>query len=288
MRVALKNLTEIASRHIKCFDLHEEFGLAYLVDEDDTATLYLNDRECRSWLKGDYPYLEHVRWFGQNAVIAWYRDQWEAVIISDKTWKKLTIGSPHCLLLSENYIFVSYYEEGVRSPSDLLYLHHVVCAFTREGAFKLGLEDLMTANNFRDSFIEIEAGYAFDDHLVFVTCCLPDGIWILNVPEKRLRRILVPFSTVALAVVTGNAKKAYAIYDNRPLLYYHKDLPAFEFAVFDLKSETSSKEDFAVIEKPLIEADFETSALNFQANSTGKIIATDGVKAALLEFSEAA
>jgi hypothetical protein len=288
MKAALKNLTEIDSHHVKCFDLHEELGLAYLAEHGETTTLYLNHRASRSWLKGDYPHLEHVRWFELDSVIAWYRDESEAVIISGKSWRKLAIGSPHRLLLSKNYIFVSYYEEGVRSRSDLLYLHHVVCTFTREGAFALGLEDLMIPSGFRDSFIEIEAGYTFGDHLAFVTCCLPDAIWILDVPKKHLRRIAVPFPTVALDVITGDAKRAYAIYDNRGLLYAYPSLPSFEFAVFDLESEISSKQNFAVIEKPLIEAGFEMSAIKFQPNSTGKIIVSDGMKAALLEFSEAA
>jgi hypothetical protein len=287
MKVTLKSLTEIASRHVKCFDLHEELGLAYLVEDAGTTTLYLNDQACRSWLKADYPYLEHIRWFDPDTIIGWFRDEWEAVVISGKVWKKLTIGSPHRLFLSNNYIFVSYYEEGVRSPSDLLYLHHVVCAFTREGTFELGLEDLMTANRFRDFFIEIEAGYVFGGRLDYVTCN-PDCLWLLNAPEKNLRRIPIPFSAVGLHVITGDGRRAYAIYDNHPLLYAYPDLVPFEFAVLDLDSETASKQDFAVIEDALKEAGFEMSALKFQSNSTGKIIATDGLKAALLEFSEAA
>ncbi|MGB6176892.1 MAG: hypothetical protein WBF43_11295 [Methylocella sp.] len=286
MKFALKCATEIASRHIKCFDLHEEFGLAYLAEHGDTITLYLNDRASRSWLKGDYPYLEHVRWFEPDAVIAWYRDEVEAVVISDKSWRKFAIGSPHHLLLSKNYIFVSYYEEGVRSPSDLLYLHHVVCAFTREGAFALGLEDVMTPSGFRDFFIEIEAGYTLDDLLAFITCN-PDCIWILDVPQKHLRRIAVPFSTVAVRVMSGDDKMAFGIFDHRGILYAYPNLPAFELAVFDLESEISSKQDFATIEKPLMDAGFQMSGIQFQSNSTGKIIVSDGVKAAFLEFSEA-
>jgi hypothetical protein len=286
MKAALTNMTNFPSRQVKCFDLHEEFGLTYFVEQGDTVTLYFNDRACRSWLKGGYPFLEHVRWLESDEVIAWFRDGAEAVVISEKSWKKLAIGSPYHLFLSQNYIFVGYFEEGVRSQSDLLYLHHVICAFTREGAFEVGLEDLMTANKFTDSFIEIEAGYAFEDRLTFITCCLPDAIWILDVPKKSLRRISVPFSTVALHVVAGDGKHAYAIYDNRPLLRYHPDWPAFEFAVFDLEAETSSKCDFAPVEAALTAAGFEMAAIKFQPNAMGRIIVSDSKKAALLEFCE--
>jgi hypothetical protein len=286
MKVALTNMTNFPSRQVKCFDLHEEFGLAYFVEQGDTVTLYFNDRACRLWLKGGYPFLEHVRWLESDEVIAWWREGWEAVVISDTAWKKLGIGSPYRLLLSKRYIFVGYWEQGVRSQSDLLYLHHVVCAFSREGAFELGLEDLMTANNFRDSSIEIQAGYAFEDRLTFITCCVQDCIWILDVPKKTLRRIPVPFSTVALHLVTGDAKRAYGIYDNRPLLYYHPDWPAFECATFDFETEKSSKCGFAPVEAVLTAAGFEMAEIKFQPNATGRIIVSDSKKAALLEFCE--
>ncbi|MGH6857490.1 MAG: hypothetical protein ACRECP_07610 [Methylocella sp.] len=288
MKVAVTNLTRLASRHPKCVDLHEEFGLACLVEHGDATTLYLNDRECRSWPRKDHPRLQDIRWFEPDQVIAWLEEDFEALMISAADWRKFSIGSPDKLFLSKNYIFVSYYEGGVRSQSDLLYLHHVVCAFAREGSLALGLEDLMTPSGFRDSFIEIEAGYAFEDRLTFITSSVQDCIWNLDVPKKHLRRIPVPFSTVGLGILSGDDKKACGVFDHRRILYAYPDLPAFEFAVFNLESETSSKQDFATIEKPLIEAGFEMSAIQFQPNSSGKIIVSDGMKAALLEFSEAA
>ena len=49
LQVELKKLIDLQCRGATVFDLHEEFGLAYLVEHDKTMTLYLNDLRCRSW-----------------------------------------------------------------------------------------------------------------------------------------------------------------------------------------------------------------------------------------------
>jgi hypothetical protein len=77
--------------------------------------------------------------------------------------------------------------------------------------------------------------------------------------------------------LTGGAKKAYAIYDQRPLLQHYAGRPPFELAIFDRLSKTSSKQDFAPVEAALIAACF--------AMSENRVIVSDGKKAALLEFS---
>jgi len=86
-------------------------------------------------------------------------------------------------------------------------------------------------------------------------------------------------------VLTGDDKTAYALFDHRSLLRHYPDRPPFELAVFDLLSETSSKQDFAPVEAALTPAGFEMSEIKFQPSSTGKNIVSDGKKAALLEFS---
>jgi hypothetical protein len=95
----------------------------------------------------------------------------------------------------------------------------------------------------------------------------------------------VPFEVVGIKVLTGDDKTAYAIFDHRGLLNAYPHLPPFELAVFDLLSETSSKQDFALIETELMASGFEMSEIKFRPSSTGRIIVSDGKKAALLEFS---
>ena len=83
----------------------------------------------------------------------------------------------------------------------------------------------------------------------------------------------------------GDAKKAYAIYDHRRLIQHYPELPLFQLAVFDLVSETSAKCDFAPVEAALTATGFAMTGIEFLPNSTGRIIVSDGKKAALLEFS---
>jgi hypothetical protein len=84
--------------------------------------------------------------------------------------------------------------------------------------------------------------------------------------------------------LSGDEKTAYAIYDNRRLIQHEPDLPPFELAIFDLVSETSSKQDFAPVEAALTAAGFKMSEIKFRPNATGKIIVSDSKKAALLEL----
>ena len=62
-------------------------------------------------------------------------------------------------------------------------------------------------------------------------------------------------------------------------------MPPFEIAVFDFLSETSSKQDFFVIETELLASSLKMSEIKFQPSSMGEIIVSDGKMAALLEFS---
>jgi hypothetical protein len=55
MKIQVTNVTELPASDLVCFDLHEEFGLAYLVEKDGAATLFLNEKQCWFWPKADYP-----------------------------------------------------------------------------------------------------------------------------------------------------------------------------------------------------------------------------------------
>jgi len=103
-----------------------------------------------------------------------------------------------------------------------------------------------------------------------------DYLWILDPCSKSCKRFHVPFETTLIDVLSGDDKHAVAI------LNYSAP---FELAIFDLVSETSAVSDFAPVEMALTAAGFEMSEIKFQSSSTGKIIVSDGKKAALLEFS---
>ena len=48
MQIKLKNITGIASPKVEQLDLHEEFGMACLVEAGERVTLTLNQTACRS------------------------------------------------------------------------------------------------------------------------------------------------------------------------------------------------------------------------------------------------
>jgi hypothetical protein len=121
--------------------------------------------------------------------------------------------------------------------------------------------------------------------LIFVTSA-PSWLWDLDTQRLILKRVFIPFSTVALLALAGDEKKAFGILDNRSLQSYYPDLVPFEFAVFDLQAETATRQDFAPIEKELVTSGFKMETLKLQPSSTGKVIVSDGEKAAFLEFSD--
>ncbi len=151
------------------------------------------------------------------------------------------------------------------------------------GRSNSGLETLWTN---RDSweFSELEAGYVFDDKFAFIAYAC-ELFWVLDFPKRSWRKFPVPVSLWSADVLTGDDKAAYAIFDHRTLLSAYPDRPPFELAVFDLVAETAWMQDFAPVENALIASGFEMSDIKLQPNATGRIIVSDGRKAALLEFS---
>ncbi|MGH6799922.1 MAG: hypothetical protein ACRECZ_00660, partial [Methylocella sp.] len=158
LRVELNNLIELRRPGVTAFDLHEKFGLACLVEDDENVTLFLNDLRCRSWSRDDHPFVHAVRWFGEHQVIAW-RGEFQAAVISTNSWDLVSIGRPERILLSKNHIFVGYGDEstiGAR-PGELEF--NVVAVFSRDGEFQFGLHDIFTKENYKGTIIELNAGY---------------------------------------------------------------------------------------------------------------------------------
>jgi hypothetical protein len=283
MQIKLTNITGIASPKVEHFDLHEEFGSACLVETGERVTLYFNGIACRSWLKREHPHIENVKWVDVNTVILYY-DGIGAAIVSMESWNNIKLYAVDKLFVSNSYIFVSYDEETLYSFRHDELESNIVSIFSRDGAFELGIGALMDKDRDSWQFDELEAGYIFDDKFAFIAYA-SELFWVLDVSKRSWRKFRVPFETVGIRVLTGDDKIAYAIFDHRGLLSAYPDLPPFEFAVFDLLSETSSKQGFAPVEAALTTAGFEMSEIKFQPSSTGRIIVSDGKKAALLEMS---
>ncbi|MGH6839418.1 MAG: hypothetical protein ACREDT_11585 [Methylocella sp.] len=284
MRIELKILTGIASLMAGHFDLHEEFGAACLVEAGERVTLYLNQVECRSWLKQEHPNIEKIKWLDFNQVVL-YHDGIGAAIVSAESWNNIRLGGIDKLLISKNYIFVSYNEDAFFLSWPNALENNIISVFSCDGRLQFGLHDLCDKDRDADKLIEIGAAYTFLDHIVFIGY-YSEFVWNLDVPHRTWKKVPFPFEEAGLRVLTGDAKRAYAIFDHRSLLSHDPDLPPFELAVFDLSSETSAKQDFAPVEAALTAAGFAMNEIKFQPNSTGRIIVSDGKQAALLEFSE--
>jgi hypothetical protein len=284
MRIEVKRLTSLRFSRMTRFDLHEEFGLAHLVEDKGDVTIYFNDSKCRTWGKEEHPNIWTVKWFDANHV-ALYLHGPKIAIVSATTWEQRELGYLSELYLSSKFMLASYgYEQFYSSGPDDLERHHIA-VFLRDGTFEFGIRDLMDKDRDSWKLEEVTAGYTFENNFSFVAYDSP-LLWILNVADRIWKKVPFAFSAVKIDVLTGDDKKAYAIYDHRRLLQHYPDRPPFELAVFDLASETAAKQDFAPVETALTGAGFAMSEIKFQPNSTGRIIVSDSKQAALLEFCE--
>jgi hypothetical protein len=258
--------------------------LACLVEDKGEVTLYFNDLKCRTWSKEERLNIWGVKWFDANHVVL-DLDGPKIAIVSATAWEQHELGYRSELYLSPNFMLAIYGEEQFYSSRSGDLEGHLISVFARNGTFEFGLRDLMDKDRDSWKLEEVTAGYTFKDNFSFVAW---DSrlLWILNVPEKKWKKVPFAFSAVGIDVLSGDEKTAYAIYDNRRLIQHDLDLPPFELAIFDLVSETASKQDFAPVESALTAAGFAMSEIKFQPSSTGKIIVSDAKQAALLEFSD--
>ena len=281
MRIKLKNITGIASPKVGisiCMKNLERRASS----RRENGSRSLNQIACRSWLKQEHPHIVNIKWFEFNTVILYY-DGIGTAIVSRESWNNIRLCAVDKLYVSNSHIFVSYDEETLYGFRPGALERNIMSIFSRDGMLELGIGELMDKDRDSWQFDELEAGYVFDNKFAFIAYA-SELFWVLDVSKRSWRKFAVPFETVGIRVLTGDDKTAYAIFDHRNLLRHYPDRPPFELAVFDLLSETSSKQDFAPIETELLASGFEMSEIKFRPSSTGKIIVSDGKKAALLEF----
>jgi hypothetical protein len=199
-----------------------------------------------------------------------------------ESWNNIRLGAVDKLFVSNSYIFVSYDEESLYGsrPNDLE--NNIISVFLRNGTFELGIGELMDKDRDSWQFNDLEAGYIFDNKFAFIAYA-SELFWVLDVSKRSWRKFPAPISLWSVDVLSGDAEKAYGIFDNR--WDHNHPRPPFELAVFDLVAETAWMQDFAPVENALSAAGFSMSEIKLQPSSTGKIIVSDGKKAALLEIS---
>ncbi len=283
MQIKLKTLIEIVSLKGRQFDLHEEFGVAHLVKEEERVTLYFNSLPCRAWANREHPLVEKIKWLDPNHVILYF-DKSSAAIVSKENWSNIRVGFISKLFVSKNYIFVSYTDESFFESGPAKLESNIISVFSHEGHLQFGARELFDKDLDADPLYEIIAAYTCSDNIVFIGYD-SKFVWFLNADRHTWKKVPFQFGEVGIKVLTGDSKAAYAIFDHRWSRDLYPDRPLFELAIFDLVSETSFKSSFAPVEAALTAAEFEMSEIKFQPNSTGRIIVSDSKKAALLEFS---
>jgi hypothetical protein len=222
------------------------------------------------------------KWFDADHVVLDLHGPGIAIVSAER-WERRELGYLSELYLSPKFMLATYGEEQLHGSHPGEFEGNIISVFLRDGTFEFGIQELMDKDRDSWQFDEVEAGYIFDNKFAFIAYA-SELFWVLDVSKRSWRKFAVPFETVGIRVLTGDDKTAYAIFDHRNLLRHYPDRPPFELAVFDLLSETSSKQDFAPIETELLASGFEMSEIKFRPSSTGKIIVSDGKKAALLEF----
>jgi hypothetical protein len=186
------------------------------------------------------------------------------------------------LYLSEGYIFASYDEQSffVSWANELG--NNIISVFSCDRRLEFRLDELCDKDRDADELYEIDAAYTYANHIVFIGYD-SHFVWNLDAPQRTWKKVPFPFSMVGIRVLTGTTRPLTRSSITEGCLVTTLLLP-FELAVFDLP--TAAKRDFAPVEAALTAAGFAMSETNFQLNSTGQIIVSDGKQAALLEFSE--
>ena len=168
----------------------------------------------------------------------------------------MELGRFHWLVLSPRHIFVTYMEEAFYSSGPGELEANVLSVFSRDGMFELSLRDFLESDRDADWLVEIVAAYTYGDCIVFINWAC-DFVWMLDMTERKYRKVPISFPMVMTRVLSGNDKRAHAIVDNRMRRRHDQKLVPFELAVFDLESGTSVMKDFAPVEKELTASGFK-------------------------------
>ncbi len=268
-------IRDISSKRAAFFDLHETYGIIYVVKDAGTSKLFANGVLWTDWSDADFPYLHQVRWLSDRAAILWSVPG-GAVIVSDHKVSKIPVGfGVRKLIVSTDFLFVAYGEEAVLGAAPEEYEFNVISAFTRSGVFSCGLAKLVTKIEYNGVIIEVPNCYACGDRLIFLAY-QTSYVWALDAKAKRLQRtsaISLPDSN-AVAIL-GDAGTCWIL--SRTVT---GTLPA---VAVDLTDGVVRQEESDLV--PLISAKgFNPDHLLFADAYDGKVIVSDGKMAGILEI----
>jgi hypothetical protein len=283
MKFILSHPVDLASRAATLFDLHEDYGLAYLVERDGQQRLFVNDELWGAWDKqfGELSML--LKWLDRSRAILRLANG-RTAIISAETQVQFDFGPAIRLYVSPNHIFVGYREEDVFGfASDDDPESYAVCAYAHDGQFEFGLRSYFQARHrLQECPIEVNAAYTCGDRLYFhadVDHC----IRIFDVATEQLKSVPLPSALVTVPAFWGDDRRAYLIEEPRADVSKSR----FRLISIDLIAETAAEQDFSALAREISAFGFDKDKFTFRQNSHGRIIVTDGRQAALLEISTA-
>mgnify|MGYP005813063753 CR=1 FL=1 len=281
-RISLTHRTDLAARQACLFDLHADYGIAYLVERDGRQGLFVNDVLWYAWPKRTDARSMKIKWLDRDRVILDLGGR-ETAILSAEAGALFDFDYVYWLVVSARRIFVGYSEEELfcfHSEDEPEY--YGLCAFSHEGVFEFGLRTLLEETKCQTGPDEIHAAYAHGERLIF-PAMLEKFIRILDIEEPRLEMIAPQPPLGSLRVMWGDDKTALAISGLR-----RTDRPVtsdtYQLAAIDLVNRTTRKLDFAPLESDLVSAGFRIDVLDFQPSASGRIIATDGALAAFVDM----
>jgi hypothetical protein len=269
------SIRNIFSKHAAFFDLHEAYGLIYVVKESGRSKLFANDVLWNDWAETDFPHLLQVKWLSDKTAILWFAPR-GAIIMSNQNNTELLVGPASEVIVSKQFLFTAYGEEAVLSAAPEEYEFNIVSAFTKSGDFACGLAKLASAIDYEGVIVEVSNCYSFGDRLIFLAY-QTNYVWTLDAQAKSVRRTpAVPFLHSSVVGVLGNDETCW-------ILSRSAAGPLFSIAV-DLAGGAISRDDTGLA-RLVSAAGFKPHCLSFASAYDGKAIVSDGEIVGILELS---
>ena len=198
----LKRLLTVPDGELLCCDYHPEFGIAYVVKLHGRCLLVVNGVEWRAWNDNEWPRVWNIRLFGNEHVVAWNVPGGIAAV-SRTEWGVIPVGEASNVLVSPNYIFVSYSEDSSSMAEPDRLESNVAAVFSKSGALTLSVSEKLKTLSYEGTFIEVSHACAARDAFFFLAYQTPH-IWSLDAAAGALNPMLTINADDVIAMSADN------------------------------------------------------------------------------------
>jgi hypothetical protein len=272
--IKLFSICDLASKKFKFFDLHENYGVAGIIDDDDRQRLYANGVLWAEWEVSKFPHLYRIKWIDQAHVMLWLAPA-GSIIVSDGSVADASIGRPSGIMISDDVMFVTYSDEAVMSAKRSEYEFNVVSAFSKDGRFECGFAELAHRTAYEGSILVVGHYYARRGRLTCLAYAT-DYVWTFDPKLRTLQRI--PLASILYANVTA------FLGDDEVCWILTAGSHGLSAIALDLKSGQKMHE-IADVADIISRNGFDPGRLSFADGYEGKMVISDGRIAGILEMS---